>query len=338
MIALLLPLALATPVHTGAGHASAPRLAPDGTHLAFELQPAGAPRQVYTVRIGRGEPEEPVHMRLPGETAAFAYDARGPAWHPSGFVLFHAFTGGTEPTLYFAKPGGAAPVALLDAGQTGTWAAASGPARLVFLQGPPGREDLAVRDTKSGRVERFRTDLAEASPAVHADETHVAFARIREGQSDLLVRDLETREEQAVAFGPEAQVRPAFAGDAILYFEGQGDTWSLAKVGLDGKGHAVLAEGVMLPQSVGPGVSPDGTLVAWVRADRRGSVFVHDLASGETAEIETGLDGCAEPTIVRLPPDSPPTLGQPAQRVLLAFTAAGTTWRTLHVVEIGLDR
>ena len=50
------------------------------------------------------------------------------------------------------------------------------------------------------------------------------------------------------------------------------------------------------------------------------------------------LDGCAEPTIVRLPPDSPPTLGQPAQRVLLAFTAAGTTWRTLHVVEIGLDR
>lgn len=318
------------------GHAMNPQFSRDGSQVAFEVNNMSGKVDLYVSKLSAGNPVgTPTRVALPGASSSFGGGgsvAAAPNWHPDGALIFEGSNAGGAMRLYFWQPGGAAAAELLSSGQAGgdlSWPSISSDGlNVAFVSDMTGAGDVYVWNRSSNAVEKVvSSPFSEMSPRYNADGSQFAYSRKNNGTEDLFTFS-GTQSSPRIG-GNGDQSRPVWTGDTVVYFSNErgDDHWDIgASSGVGDK--KTIARDVRLPMRSTPALSPDGQWVAWGSSvpAKAGSIYVTNIASGQTRTIDTGLVATGEPA-----------LGTSGGRLFLAFTALpseGADWRSLHVIDV----
>ena len=127
----------------------------------------------------------------------------------------------------------------------------------------------------------------EAEPAVSPDGSLIAYASNESGNSDIWLIDARGGTQIRLTDDPGSDQSPAWFpdGSALLFVSnrrGQADVWKIPRLG----GPPIL----LLPDAQDPAISPDGSLLAFSRADASGEprIAVVTIADPTSIRVLTG--------------------------------------------------
>jgi Tol biopolymer transport system component len=318
------------------GHAMNPQFSPDGSQVAFEVNNMSGKVDLYVSKLSSGNPVgTPSKVALPGASSSFSGGgsvAAAPNWHPDGALIFEGSNSGGTMRLYFWQPGGAAAAELLSSGQASgdlSWPSISKDGQTVaFVSDMTGAGDIYLWNRATNAVEKtVGSPFSEMAPRFNAAGSEFAYSRKNNGTEDLFTHS-GTNSTPRIG-GNGDQSRPVYAGDTVVYFSNErgDDHWDIATS--TGPGNKkTIAKDVRLPMRATPALSPDGQWVAWGSSvpAKAGSIYLTNVATGQTTSIATGLVATGEPA-----------LASAGGRTYLAFTALpseGADWRSLHVIDV----
>jgi Tol biopolymer transport system component len=321
------------------GHAYHPVWSVDGKWVAFEVNRYAGDVDLFMSEVTGAIAKDAVRVKLPASSSSFGGSgvvAANPVWHNEGFAVFEGSNQGGKYRVYYAMPGGAAPLELLPTTKvpgnlTFPTLSADGNT-LGFVTDQSGDGDVRGWNRTNDQFTSYTTAAgSESFPMFSKDGKSLIYSRKQDHTEDIYVVDLTTMKETRVVGGGGDQSRPVYAaGNKVVFFTSErGDgKWDLAVVDTPGGTKRTLAKDVKLPHRARPALSPDGNWVA----------FVYDEPSKADAITLVKVDGSATVTI----PTEFKAVGEPALslrdgRMRAAFTAlpqSGSDWRFLYVIDI----
>jgi hypothetical protein len=191
------------------------------------------------------------------------------------------------------KPALAVVLAALLLAGLGT-AAAPGRERIVFAL---GGELYASAPDGTGSARLTRNHFREAAPSLSPDGTQIAFVSDRDGNDEIYVLALQSREVTRLTTNPGLiDTRPSWSPDGkrIAYASGVAGELDVYLMNADGSGKRAL---VVAPgDDAEPSWSPGGRQIAFA-SNRAGSydVWVAELEGGEPKQFTADLGDEREP-------------------------------------------
>jgi serine/threonine-protein kinase len=258
-----------------------PHVLPDGRTVLFTIQREGRLYDdgvIAAVRMSGGAPQVVVEG---GSSPQYA-DSGHLIYGRSGALLAVPF----DPVA--VRAGGAA-VSVIDNARTNTLngatpAAVSANGLLVYRAGTSGAGMTLMAANRNGQSQALLSGrLFDDRVALSPDGRQAAFA-VNDGQSDLWVIDLTSRQLRRMTFGSGAEASPVWSPDGkrLYYSTNTGGTTRTVQKAVDGSD----AETQVTPIAFFPmSISPDGKTLAGraIVVNNSSEVTTVDLASKKTS-------------------------------------------------------
>jgi hypothetical protein len=246
---------------------TAPTVAPNGRYVLFERRArAGAPADLFTVRLNGGGTLGLVSTRWDDHEASFSADGRLIV-----FVRSVAETGGgLADNLYSVRPSGAGLRRLTGTAHTDEWAPRYFAGGIVYSRGQEGEGDSAYADIftmrRNGR--RARAQVAGAGSAYVEDVSPDGHTLLFRRDQGLWVKRIgHGRAHRLTELPDESQTSSVFSSDGrrvAAFIEADGRT-QLSAISVSNGASRELAQGVV-PSEPTPTTGTTtaiGPVIAW---------------------------------------------------------------------------
>lgn len=140
--------------------------------------------------------------------------------------------------------------------------------------------------TKRGEVEQLTdNELDDASPQLDVESMQIVWQRFIDGRYQIILYDLQRREERQLTFSRTNNMEPKVSGEGIVWQAWDGHDWEIMY--FDGFYTDQLTDNIA--QDVAPAIE-DGYVLWSVLGKDQQEAMVYSLASGESVAI-TGHEG-----------------------------------------------
>jgi Tol biopolymer transport system component len=229
--------------------------------------------------------------------AALAVTA-SPAAAQDGLIVFESTRSGPLTELYTMRPDGSAVTRLTSNAVRDISAAWSRDGtQIAFGRGLRNWELFRVAADGSWEERLTATPENEVNPVWSPEDDRIAFERQSDRGSDIVVLDLDSREEQIVAGGSARPSAPAWSpdGSQLAYAVRSGRSVGVAVTDLDSGSTSMLSD--TAADETAPAWSPGGDEIAFSRSSGAGSrLVVADAGgSGDERTVASGVRDAFSP-------------------------------------------